>query len=150
MLNFQTEKLDRLLADGLDELIWAHWEETETDRDAIPLAVDWDYYRGIERARGYIIVSARQDGRLVGYNAFFLNKHAKYRFTTIAVNDVMYLAPDARRGWAGVRLIREAQGILQEGGARRIIYAINENPRLAALLAALGYGKRGEVFSRLV
>ena len=150
MLHFQTEPIDGLLADGLEELVWAHWQETETDRDAIPLAVDWDYYRALEKAGGYVSVSARAGRELVGYNAFFLNKLAKYRHTLMAINDVMYLTPEARTGWNGVNLIRTSHGILRDAGARRIIYAINNNARLARLLAALGYDRRGEVFASLL
>lgn len=157
MLTFQFEKIDEALAAGASEMIWAHWEEADTDREEVPLSPDWPHYRRLEKAGGYRVVTARQDGRMVGYSTFFLNRHTRAMMTIMAVSDVLYLAPEARRGWNGVRLLREADRLLKRGGAVRVTYGINTTVRIGArgatvgdLLARLGYTKVGEIYSRLL
>lgn len=148
------ERLETMLPDGLRELLRAHWEEAEVDRHCVPLAVDWDHYREMEAAGTYRIISARDGGRLVGYSSFSLTRLARYMSSIVAIGDILYLAPEARRGWNGVRLIRATVNAMKESGAVRANYGITTGARIgrrggtvADLLERMGYPKTGEMFS---
>lgn len=148
------ERLDTLLPDGLRELLLAHWDEVEIDRRCVPLAIDWDHYREMEAAGTYRIVSAREGGRLVGYSSFSLTRQTRYMNSLVAFGDVLFLERRARRGWNGVRLIRETVRAIKASGATRVTYGITTTARIGQhratvgdLLARMGYPKTGEMFS---
>jgi hypothetical protein len=157
LLAFAWEPLDTLLEDGLERLATADFLEVEVDQAAVPLEVDWDHYRQIERVGTYRIISARLGLRLVGYNSFFINRHSRHRGQTFAMNDVLYLTPDQRRGGAGVRFLRESDRMLKEAGAIKCQYGIKEHVRLGAsrgtvgdLLARMGYRHIETVYAKVL
>lgn len=139
MLTCQVEPLDRLLRDGLEDLAIAHWEEVERN---LPYAPAWSHYRALEKAAGYLVIAARANRILVGYNSFFLNRHSHALNTTIATGDCLYLAPEERRGWAAVRFLKDCEPLLRERGATRLSYGTPFHMKHGALgrvLERLGY-----------
>src|SRR5690606_24316106 len=121
-LTVRWEKLDVVLADGADDLAQAHWEEAENDKDAIPLDLDLDALRAMERI-GVLRIAALYAGeRLAGYANFQVTTHVFHRTTLHAFNDGVFV--DAKfRGRGGLTLIREAEKMLAELGVRRVYYA---------------------------
>lgn len=151
------ERLDSLLADGLEILAAANFLEVGIDHDAVPLAVDWGHLKGLEHAGSYWVISARLGNRLVGYNAFFMNRHTRHRYTVYAVNDVIYLAREERRGGAGLRFLRESDRLLKEAGAIKAQYGVKLHVRLGVskgtlgdVLARLGYRHTEEIYTKVM
>lgn len=139
--------LDTARATGLDDLLALDFDELEGHQDVSPLDVNWPAYYGLERAGVLKILALRRAGALIGYNIFFLQPPLHSRRTLWAVNDVLYLTPEERRGWTGVFLVRRSEQMLREMGARVIMYA--SKPDLSSkrhrdsvgrLFARLGYG----------
>lgn len=135
--------LAEALSHGAEDMIARHAEEVPS---GLPLDVDWPQYRKLERAGVYRVIGAFAKGRLVGYNAFFVQATLQHRSTVQAVNDVLYLEPEHRRGALGIRLITEAEPLLIGLGARRVAYASHPDlnrssttAKVAALLTRLGY-----------
>lgn len=154
---FQIVPLSILLGSGLRELAVQHWDESELYKETAPLAVDWAYLQSLERLGGYLVIAAFDDQKLVGYASYFVNKHTRSMHTTMAQGDAMYLLPEYRRGWNGVRLIRQAEAGLRQTGAVRINHAINTAVRIGKrgktvgdLLEALGYRKTGEIVGKVL
>lgn len=144
---------------GLEELLHDHWIEVEAHRDEIPLAVDWPRYNLLERTGIYKSVAAQKDGRLVGYASYFLQPSLHNRYTVFAVNDVLYVARQHRKGLLGPRLIREAEKLLAAEGARVItqgdrksVHSTDENSRanLGHLLLRSGYELAEKVYAKLL
>lgn len=52
---------------------------------------------------------SRGSGILAGYAAYFLTPNLHYRSRLVAEADVFYLAPEYRRGLAGLRLLQAAE-----------------------------------------
>lgn len=152
------EPLDDLLADGLEDMLFQHWQEVGLDHDAVPLAPDWPYYRAIEKQGIFRMIAMREFGQLVGYNAFFVNRHLHYRHTLHAVNDYFWLAPERRHGWAGVRLLRDSERLLAAAGVVKVMYHVKPHVLLGArrsgtagdLLVRLGYRHVEDVYSKLL
>jgi L-amino acid N-acyltransferase YncA len=152
-VTFFWEPLDRLLNDDLKLLLQRDYDEIEVDKHALPHDPDWDFYREQNRAGTYRIVAARRNGRLIGYNSFFLGHHSRHRGVIFAQNDVLYLEPEQRRGIIGARFLNESARLLKEAGAVRIRYDSMSNVKLGAnggtlgdLFSKLGYTREAEVF----
>lgn len=157
MITYSWEALDQLLADGLRDLAYEDWQEVENHTAEVPLDIDWDRMRSLEAGHVYRIIAARRDGVLVGYNAFFLNYHMRYRGTVYAISDVLYLKPEERRGMTGVLFLKESDRLLKEAGVQKVRYSIKTHVRLGVragtvgdLLKHLGYEHVEDVFSKLM
>jgi L-amino acid N-acyltransferase YncA len=145
---FAWETLAAARAAGIEDLIALNWEEVEDHKAASPLAIDWNAYQQLERQGVLRVGLMRAAGLLVGYNVFFVKPTLHHRQTVWAVNDLVYLDPEARRGMAGVLLISEAERLLRAEGVRAVFYCSKLGPDLgekrgrgsvAALLSGLGY-----------
>lgn len=115
------EPLAGLLDSGLEALLREHWEEVAHNRDAIALDPDWPGYLEDERQGRFITWSARRDGDLVGYNAFYVMRHRHYKGDVFAVNDVIFLTKE-ERGATGIALIIEVEKALRAMGASKVFY----------------------------
>jgi hypothetical protein len=117
------EPLANILESGLADLLVAHWGEVAHDRDQISLDPDWDGYLQDEREHRFIAWSARRDGVLVGYSAFFTVRPRHYRANIFAINDVIYLKP-GERGADGVQMILLVERELKALGATKVFYHV--------------------------
>lgn len=113
-------------AKGLEALQAAHWREVAVDKDKIPLSVDWNRYVATEEAGAFMAFAMSDGDALVGYNAFFTNRHFHYSTTVFAVNDVIYVRPE-NRGLDGIRFILSAEKELAGLGVRKILYHSKEH-----------------------
>lgn len=64
------------------------------------------------------IVTVRDGDEMVGYFGTALRPHPHYADTLAAYEDAYFLLPAYRRGYAGVRLIREAEAFARAAGAQ--------------------------------
>lgn len=148
------EPIGRLLDEGVEDLLFQHWQEVAMDQERIPLDPDWEFAR-LQESRGILRTAAlRRDGRLVGYNSFCVSPHIHYRSTLHAVNDVIYVDP-AERGAAGVKLVRGTEAMLAALGVVKVIYHTKLAPiggkhTVGDLLAALGYKHFENLYCKLL
>ncbi len=111
-LEFGWETGEQLLDDGILDLAKRHYAEIAGDQDKIPLAIDTEDYLRREAAGTFRLFTARRDGELVGYIQWYFCEPARYR-TTLYVEEASYwLAPEERRGMAGVMFIKAALAAL--------------------------------------
>lgn len=152
-LRFGWAKLDALLGDGLEDLTIQNFEEVEPHKDHIPLAIDWGHLRDLERVGTYRVVAAYRGKCLVGYDSFFLNRHTRHMHTVFAMGDVIWLLPEERRGWTGVRFIRASDALLVEAGATLIRRGCQRGVRdgaLADIFLRLGYRHVEDQFDKIM
>lgn len=147
-LEFAWASIAEARAAGLDDLLALHWEEIEHHQDVSPMAVDWPGYQVMERTGRLKLGLARIGGELVGYNIFFVHRPMHSAGTPWAFSDVLYLDPAHRRGWNGVKLIKQAEADLRAAGARVVVYGVKPDRNLSSrrhgdtisgLLSRLGY-----------
>jgi hypothetical protein len=138
-------------------MIALHWEETERDKDTVPLDVDWDAYRRFEREGIFRPIALRKGAKMIGYAAFHVHKMLHFRGLTAAVCDVIYVEP-AHRGKAGLKLLRECERMIAELDERvRIVYGCKpyvhigaKSGSLTQLLRHLGYRHDEDVLTKIV
>jgi hypothetical protein len=149
------EPIDRLLDEGLEALLFQHWEEVARDRLRIPLNPDWQRARMLERDKVLWTAALRREGKLVGYNSFCVYPHIHYRQTIHATNDVIYVDP-AERGIAGVKLVRGTEAMLKMLGVVKVIYHAKLTPvrgktnTVGDLLERMGYIHFENLYSKLL
>lgn len=157
-LRLEWEPLQQLIDSGVEDLIAGHWEEVACDKDVIPLAPDWERAFKLQHAEVLWTAGLRDEkGSLIGYNAFHVTTHIHYRHTLHAVNDVIFLDPDAR-GSAGLRLIRGTEELLRELGVKKVMYRSKahvmighrKQNTIGDLLGRIGYRHDEDVYSRLL
>jgi hypothetical protein len=147
-LTIEWEPLDRLVADGLEDLAALHWEESEIDHAAVPLALDLDRARAFERAGQHKIAGLRRNGELIGYAAFILVTSMFHATVDHAFCDAIYVEPE-RRGLASLWLLdwceqalTPASGVCKLYISERIPTGLSDRDKAArfgSLLALRGY-----------
>ncbi len=118
-------------------LFRAHWEEVGTFKDAIALDVDAAKIIALEAAGMWHAWTVRDDGVLIGYCCVLVAPHIHYRPHSFAFVDVIYLAPERRRGTAALRLIQAVEAGLPT--ASKIIFHVKVDHDFGALLVRRGY-----------
>lgn len=135
---------------GLEDLLANHYAESGEDQERFPLAPDWPRYRMMERTGSFRAMLMRgRTGALIGYNAFWVQPNMQCSTMLWALNDVLYLAPEYRKGLAGVRLITRAETDLTAAGVVKFVYP-GVGATLATILGARGYRDSGRVMSKVV
>lgn len=139
MLTFQEETFSQAIPEGR-RLLNLHWHEVARDQERIGLLPRFDRYERAEDAGSLLIVTARDDGALVGYAVFFIDKNLHYAQSTWGISDIFWLHPDARRGRAGMRLLLFAEERLRARGAEMMHTTTKiEHPAASRLLQFLGH-----------
>lgn len=131
-----------------EPLLADHWREVAKHRDLMVLAPDWAKYEEIEAAGGSIIFGAYVGDRMVGYSIAFAGTHLHYAGLVSCSNDVLYVAPEYRKGRLGLQLIYETERAAAERGAKIITWHAKEGTALAKLLPRIGYGVHEVIYSK--
>ena len=113
---FARETLSDVRAE-LEPILRRHYEEIAWKRDRIPLDVDWEKYDLCEKNGSLEVYTARIDGKLAGYSAYFISRHPHYKQTIYAQNDVLYI-DKPYRGRQGMEFIRWCETQLKARGVQ--------------------------------
>lgn len=147
-LTIRWETLDRLLADGLEDLAVAHWEEVELDRTEVPLELDFERFRYAEKMAQGRIASLRRADRLVGYAAWTILTATFHRSVLHGFCTALYVEPE-RRGFASLLLLPWCERELYALGVKKT-YVAARTPRQCDLFKKLGYVETETMFSKLL
>jgi len=134
-------------AHGEMENYWPlHWKEIALHKDKIKLEVNHAGYEALEALRILHLITARDEGLLVGYNVFFVSPHLHYASSITAVNDVLYLFPPYRVGWNGYKFLKFARDSLIERGCERIVMNMKLDHMFGPVLKRLGFNRSEEIW----
>jgi GNAT superfamily N-acetyltransferase len=137
-LSFQVEPFSAIF-DEVQPLIFRHWEDLALNKDKVPLLPNWARYRQLEGDGALSIVTARNNGRLVGYSAMILSPGLHYSSCYEARMDIFWLSPEVRGRMGGVRLFRAVEKELQRRGVQRVYVGSKLHKDVGRLFTALGY-----------
>lgn len=147
-LSIRWETLDKLIGDGLEDLAMAHWEETEIDKNEVPLALDFERAKVFEKTGEHRTAAVRLNGRLVGYGAWTVTTATFHRSTLHAFCIAIYVEPECR-GFGSLALIRWCERELTALGVKKI-YIASKTPRQCDLFKKLGYVVSETMHSKLL
>jgi GNAT superfamily N-acetyltransferase len=137
-LTFQRERLIDLWDEVLPLLV-EHKEEIAHYPD---LALDVDYVTYEAQDAGGVMraYTARLNGALVGYSAFFVRHNLHYKASLQAINDVLFVQAAHRHGRVGLQLIRFCEAELQREGVQVVFQHLKAaSTQTCALFDRLGY-----------
>jgi len=137
MITYQTEHLHDILDEFMPLLAR---NIGEVDVAECPAAnINWDMYLGFDAQGVLHITTARVDGELAGYALFFVLPDPHNAGRLMAEADVYYMAPEHRKGFAAIRLMREAEKELKQRGCRHVVIRVNMEHDCSAVARYLKY-----------
>ena len=149
MITLQQETLYDVV-DEVEPLLRLHYDELTLNKEHIKLDPMWERYALLESSDSLVIYTARDNGQLVGYSAFFVTQHMHYAALTIVANDVLFLHPDHRTGRTGIRLIKFCESSLRERlGSFKLTWHAKYTNDLASILTRMGYAAEEVILSKL-
>lgn len=140
MVSYQIETYDEVINE-IKPLLMAHWEEIALHKNIRKLNPDYDRYRAMEKMEGLQIATARAEGVLVGYSIDFIVPHPHYKDCIMALNDIIFLKPEFRRGMTAYKLIKFEKDALKKRGV--VIHQISMKLKhdFGRLTERLGYSE---------
>lgn len=147
MVKYQQEFL-YTVEDDAKPLLEKHWEEIAVNKDKIKLNPDWDAYRELEAQGKLKIFTAREGENLVGYFVVVVTTNLHYKDHLFATNDIIYLAPEYRKGFVGIRLIRFAEKCLKEDKVSVLVVNTKVHKPFDPVLERLGFNLTERVYSK--
>lgn len=138
MYKFNVEKFH----DVVEEIVplwFDHWEEVATNKDKIPLDPDYEMYSTLEKMGRLLIVTMRDESVLVGYSFMFVGPHIHYKSTKVAQNDILYIKPSHRKGFAGIKLIKYSEEQCKMVGTTKVVWHIKTDHNFGKIMERLGY-----------
>lgn len=145
-IDFQRESIAGLWGE-LHPLLDAHYHEISADK-TIPLCPDTERYDQLDAAGVIHTYTARLEGELIGYAIFFVQPHLHYATTTHALQDVIFIAREHRRGTLGLRLIRYCDRQLQSEGIHVVHHHIKAAHNWGPILERMGYRLQDLIYTR--
>lgn len=145
-ITFQLEPFDNAYADAA-ELLKLHYAEIAPFKDLFKIKCNVVFYRKLEEAGTLRVVTARHDGRLVGYFVFVIARHPHYMDTLVANEDMKFLLPDYRGG-TGMRLIKFAEDMARAVGCKVILQRSKAKSEHGPMYRRLGYELMDEIYAK--
>ena len=98
MIEYKEETFDQVINE-IKPLLENHYEEIALDRDVIKLNPDYETYKKCCDSGLMKIITARDDGKLVGYLIAIIKYHLHYKDSLTAIDDIFY---DSTRNFSGI------------------------------------------------
>lgn len=127
-----------------------HWNEIAHNKSLIPLDPDWDRYAAFAQMGLLTIATARHEGALVGYQIYIVMPHLHYKQSLTAMSDVVYLAPEHRKGRAGIRLMDCAEDELKRIGVQRVMQNVKFTNDWGSILERKGYKPFEKIYAKIL
>lgn len=149
MITYQQERFIDLIEE-LKPLLESHWEEVAWYKDKIKLCPDYDRYAELDQIGALHIVTARDEGELVGYDINFVMPHLHYSEHTYAVNDIIFLLPEYRHAGIALEMVEHTEALLAEKGVSVITLHMKLAHPFTQLMEQAGYSAQETIYSKYV
>lgn len=106
------------LADEILPLLAVHWEEVGQDKTRMVLDPDYKRYTELEETGALHVVTARREGKLVGYHVTIISRLLHYQTVLAGMSDIYWLQKDCRNGSAAIRLFQEVEKTTKARGVQ--------------------------------
>lgn len=134
----------------VDTLFYKHWEEIAINKDKIKLNPDWGFYEALYSQGLLGVYTVRHSGKLVGYFVVIAKSHPHYKDHLFAVNDIIYIDPDFRKGPVGLKLIKFAESDLKSKGVSVLAVNTKVHKPFDAVLERLGFTNTERLYTKFI
>lgn len=136
-ISYQVERLATTCDEALP-LLERHYEEIAQFKSVQKLDPDWDAYAALERAGKLWMMTARDNGVLIGYIVMIVTTDMHYRKLLRAVEDIHFILPEYRRGLTGYKLLSRTVRAMRERGVGTVTFRTKANASHGLLFERLG------------
>lgn len=137
LTTFQTESVEQFVLEATP-LIYEHWQELGLDLD-LRGDPDFDKMAILEKAGLWYVLTARHEGKLVGYLWALVSPHLHYRNSGLMlIVDAYYVKSEYRRG-TGIGLLKFMETFANQKQAIKIYLTCKVHKDQTKLFTALGY-----------
>lgn len=140
MEKFQQETASLALFEEMLPLLLIHYHSVAHYQD-IEFSPDYEYYLKLADIGLLRIFTAREDvsNEMLGYAVFFVRPNLHYKTSIQAVQDILFIHPEAR-GF-GARFITWCEDALRAEGVQAVYHHVKAKPELnfSPLLERLNY-----------
>ena len=138
MITCQVEPFPPFLQE-VKPILPIHWEELALHKEKVPLDPQYNVYLERDAQGGVISVTAREDGKLIGYFVGFIAPGLHYQTCLTCTMDIFYVHPDHRGGGTGYHLFKSAEKELKRRGVQRLFVGSKLHKDASWLFEKLGY-----------
>lgn len=147
-MTFQVETVESWWADA-QPLIYNHWQELGLDTD-LEGNIDVAKLVALEKAGLWITMTARDEGKLVGYVVALFSPHLHYSTSgPMMIVDMYYIKPEYRRG-NGVKLLKFMEAVASHKKAIKIYLSCKVHKDHSKLFTLLGYRLSDFAFTKRI
>jgi hypothetical protein len=146
MITFQTEDVNPFAQEAM-ELFNRHYEEIAERTDVIKLDPDFNRYQILKDKNALEIHTIRDDGVLVGYSLWFIVPHIHYKSSIYATSDILYIAPEYRKGMTGVKFIKWSVEEVKKRNPQKIVFHVKPFLDYSPILERMGANYFEKIYS---
>jgi GNAT superfamily N-acetyltransferase len=120
-------------------LLPRHWAELALDKDKVPLDPCYEVYNARDRQNEVLVVTVRNDAKLVGYFIGFIAPGLHYRSCLTCTMDIFYILPEYRGENCGYNLFKAIERECRQRGVNRLFVGSKLHKDVSFLYEKLGY-----------
>jgi len=120
-------------------LLQGHWEELALNKDKVHLDPQYDEYLRKDSLGMAVVVTLREDGKLVGYFVGFVAPGFHYKTCLTYTMDIFYVHPDHRGNGGGAIMVNCLEKELKRRGVKRIFMGTKCHRPSGWMFEKLGY-----------
>lgn len=154
-LRFAREDYSDSLLDEMRPLWDAHNDEIPLLN--LPLEIDYAAYENMHRRKMLRIYTARlggdpgsEDTLLVGYQVFMLARHPHRKYSLEAAMQLLYLDPEVRKGFVGIKFMKFCWAQLEAEGVNVIHQQISAQKDFGVILERYGFDLMDITYSKVL
>lgn len=129
--------------------LWVRHHAETVQYVNIPLEPNTIAYQQAAKAGIVRIFTARIDGKLIGYQVFFVMPHLHSRHSLQATQDIIFIDREYRKGLTGYKFIKFCSDKLISDGVQVIYQHISAHHDFGPVLKRMGYELVDLVYGRL-
>lgn len=148
-LEFKREKLRDILGE-MQPLFEGHWKELAHFQQKIRLDPDVSRYIASELDGKLHLLTARADGKLVGYYLSMLDRHPHYKNDLMCVSDMFYIEPEYRLGSVGIEMFDALEREMRRLGVKVMMTVLKPSNDISPMLERLGWFEAGYIYSKYI
>jgi hypothetical protein len=146
----QVEKFSDIMVE-LPELFSEQYSELVVDKDGLTDDADYQRYVGLEKLQVLHCITARHNGKLIGYFFNMVVYHLQHRGMKTSMSDLIYILPEYRKGTGvGLSLLRAGVTEMRKLGVKKMYVTAKINTALGVVLNKLKFRMIEVVFSRWI
>lgn len=150
MITYQTETFGGVI-DEAQPLLERHYQEVALHKERLPLKPSRADYWDLERAGRLLVITAREEGALVGYISAIIGRRLHNATVIGSMVDVIWIAPEHRNIGVGNAIFDYLEAVLSRRGAKTLqCNSKITHPALGFLLDARGYERIEIAHSRFL